>query len=295
RNPDNQPQYIALDLGAITLLGSTKDNLDNFQTTRLSGFSTVTITGNEVFTDSYTQSSVENFGATGDMSVLVKAAPKYVAPEKITSYEIGYKGLPMNKFFVDFNVYYSQYKDFLGNRNVITPHVGSTDDVTGIGDIASGNYSVFYLYQNAEVDVISYGAGLNVEYSLPRKFKLGANYTFSDLDWDEASDPDFRPGFNTAKHRMKFMLGNSDIWKGIGFNVSYRYNTAFDYTSSFADGEVPAAGVIDLQLSGKIPAIKSTVKLGVANLLNDEYNTAPGAAFVGRQMYIGFTYDDLFR
>ncbi len=299
RNPDTQPQYIALDLGAITLVGTTEDNLSRFSVDRFynNGTEIVSITGEKIFSESYTQSSVGAFAATGDPSVLEVAELDYVAPERITAYEVGYKGLPLDKLFLDANVYFNKYTDFRGNQNVITPTKGSALDPagSGIADIANGEFGVFFLYTNADVPVYSWGAGLNAEYSLPKGFKLKANYSYADLSYDEEADPDFQPSFNTPNHRVKFGIGNSDVWNGLGFNISTRWFDEYEWQASFVNGTVESAFVMDAQVSYKIPKIKSIVKVGAANLLNNEYQTAAGAAFVGRQFYVGILYDDLFR
>ncbi len=296
RNPDTQPQFIALDLGGLILLGTTQANMENYSVDRPYGVGqTATILGTDVRDDSYTLSSVRAFAATGDPSVLQRAVVEYVKPERVRVYEIGYKGLPIDKLFLDVSAYLNDYTDFQAPLQVATPYLGSTGDLTGVDDIVNNRFAVFQLYSNATAGVTSYGVGLNTEYSLPRKFKVNANYSFADLKFDEDADPDILPGFNTAKHRFKVGFGNSDVWKGLGFNLSYRYSTGYDWQASFANGYVEPYGVIDAQVSARVPQIKSIVKLGVANLLNDAYQTAPGASFVGRQIYLGITYDELFR
>lgn len=296
RNPATQPQYINLDMGPLTLLGTTQDNFNHYTSVRNYGTGqTATLTGERVKNESYTFGSLLAFGASGDPSVLKKANVEFIKPEKITVYEVGYKGLPMKKLFVDINGYYNTYKDFMADYRVATPYTGSMADGSSVLALAGGNYTLFQLYGNANADVSSYGMGLNVEYSLPRKFKVGANYSYAKLIFDAAANPDFRPGFNTPEHKFKIMFGNSNIYKGLGFNVSYRWSDAFDWQASFGDGKVEAYSTVDAQISYKVPAIKSTFKLGAANLLNKEYKTAFGAARVGRQIYFGITYDDLFR
>ncbi len=312
RNPDTQPQYISLDLGAIILLGTTQENMENWSVDRFYGANQqATILGTMVRDNSYTLTSVQQFSgavaaavaggmdqqqaAIANAGLLQKATVDYVQPEKVTVYELGYKGLPTKDLFFDANVYFNKYEDFISQYQVITPAFGSVLDGSAIPSVGAGTFEVFQLYGNASADVSTLGAGFNAEYSLPKNFKIGANYSYSKLFFDQESDPDFRPSFNTPEHRFRVSIGNSDIWKGLGFNISYRWTDSYEWQASFADGLVDSYGVMDMQISAKIPPIKSTVKLGVANLLNDEYRTAVGAANVGRQAYISFIYDELFR
>ena len=76
-----------------------------------------------------------------------------------------------------------------------------------------------------------------------------------------------------------------------GFNVTYRWQESYLYQSSFITGTTPAFGTLDAQISRKIPAIHSLVKIGASNLFNKYYNDAIGDARIGGLYYISFGYN----
>lgn len=79
----------------------------------------------------------------------------------------------------------------------------------------------------------------------------------------------------------------------MGFNVAWRYQTAFRWESSFARGEVPAVSNFDAQLSYKVSSIKSILKLGGSNILNNRYILNYGGPTLGAIYYVSITFDEL--
>ncbi|PIQ17520.1 MAG: hypothetical protein COW66_11435, partial [Flavobacteriaceae bacterium CG18_big_fil_WC_8_21_14_2_50_34_36] len=63
--------------------------------------------------------------------------------------------------------------------------------------------------------------------------------------------------------------------------------------ATFADGKVPAYSVVDAQINYTIPIIKSTLKVGAANIGNNEYFTAFGTGLIGSQYYVSLTINNL--
>jgi len=124
-------------------------------------------------------------------------------------------------------------------------------------------------------------------------FDLGINYTFADFEFDQASDPDFRPGFNTPKHKVKATFGHADLFKNFGFNVAWRWSDTYFWQAPFADGTVPSYNTVDAQINYRVPSIKSTFKISASNLLNQEYFTAFGTGFIGSQFLVSWTINNL--
>ena len=58
-------------------------------------------------------------------------------------------------------------------------------------------------------------------------------------------------------------------------------------------GPVDSFGVLDLQLSHQLPAIKATLKIGGANVLNQAYRTGIGNGKIGAQYYVSLIFDEL--
>ncbi|NNC69211.1 MAG: TonB-dependent receptor, partial [Flavobacteriaceae bacterium] len=213
RNPDTQSLFIGFDVGRAILVGSSPDNLDR----RLPR---TDLTGRDVYFDSYTRSSVDAFSASGNPADLRQAPTDLVAPEKVTAYDVGYRGR-IAKVDIDLNVYYNTYEGFISQEIVVTPNNGSTSDATGIQDLIAGEVTPFQTYTNSSADVSSYGANIGFNTKL-YGFDLGASYTYAKLDFNQADDPDFSVGFNTPEHKVKLSLGHNNILDNLGFNINAR-------------------------------------------------------------------------
>lgn len=310
RNPTTQDQYIGLDLGNILLVGSAPDNIDKFSRTfNLTTGGTSTITGREAYEDSYTIPSAQAFGAAVQAAINGGTSPQVaiatnagllerivtplVQPEEILAYEVGYRGL-IKGFSIDANFFFNNYNDFIAVKRVLTPTTGSTTDLTtfsGAAAVAQGNTQAFQVYTNSDADITSLGVTIGITKKFYKDFVLGANYDFNEFDFDKSTDPIFRPGFNTPKHRVKASVSNENLFKNFGFNVSWRWFDSYFWQASFGDGFLPAANVVDAQVSYKIPSWKSSIKFGAANLLNDEYQTVIGPGAIGAQYFGSWTID----
>ncbi|MEM9142782.1 MAG: TonB-dependent receptor [Bacteroidota bacterium] len=291
RNPTTQDLFIGLNLGNAILVGSAPDNLDSrtFEVTNTGTGNTASFLPRDTYENSFSISSVQAFSQSGDVGDLVVANPGVITPEQVTAFELGYRG-QLGKFTVDLSGYYNTFDDFIATERVfVTFSRDVTDLATSAQEIASGDSQVFQAYTNSEAEIESYGATLGISTKVLGGFDLGANYTFVDFEFDEASDPDFRPGFNTPQHKVKASFGHEELFPNFGFNVNYRWSDAFFWQASFADGDVPAYTVLDAQINYAVPGIKSVFKVGGSNILGDEYFTVVGGGLVGSIYYVSWT------
>lgn len=300
RNPTTQDLFIGLDAGRAIIIGSAASNLNRY--TRDYGVSasgqalgvpaTVTQTGGAAYNNSYSASSVLALAATGDPSVLEIANPDLVKPEKVTSYEVGYRG-KLGKITIDFNVYFNSYDDFISNENVIAPFYGNVgDNSLSVAAIANGDFQAYQTFTNSKAKVNSYGSSLGISTKIFGDFDLRGSYTYAKLDFDSETFPDFTTNFNTPEHKFKVSFGNAEVFKNFGFNVDYRYSDEYFWEAAFGNGIVPEYHVLDAQANLKVPSIKSTLKIGATNLLGDEYFTAFGTGFIGSMYYLGLTINN---
>ena len=301
RNPTTQDLFIGLDAGRAILVGSAPDNLDRYS--RSYGVSgggqalgvpaSVVQTGRAAYENSYSLSSVQALGATGNPAVLEIANPEVVKPEQVTSAEIGYRG-KLDKVIVDFSAYRNSYKDFISQETVIAPLYGTVGDgALSVAAIANADYKAYSTYTNAEADVNSYGASIGLSTKIFGDYDLSANYTYSKLDFDQEAYPDFVTNFNTPEHKFKASLGNTDLFKNFGFNLAYRFTDDYFWEASFGNGLVPEYHTLDAQINLRVPSMKSTFKAGGTNLLGNEYFTAFGTGFIGSMYYVSWTINNL--
>lgn len=284
RNPDTQAQFIYFPATGGTLLGSAEANaarygVHNGGAWTQASYNAFRASGGTLNADGSTNG--------GNPALLVTANIPYVQPEKLSSYEIGYKGLIGDKLLVDINGYYTQYNDFIGGAVVAikeaTTHQGRT--------INAG--TLYNPYTNSQNDVTSTGVGVGLSYSLPRNFIVTGNYSWATFDAEEQEG--FLAGFNTPENRFSVGLSNRKLFKNFGFNVNYRWQQEFTWESTFGIWDVPEFGVLDAQLNYKISSLKTMVKVGASNLGGGDYRTNLGAPFVGQQYYISLTFDEFLK
>ena len=300
RNPTTQDLFIGLDSGAGFLVGSSPDNLARWSRPLdvsgpgqlLGQPATITQTGAAPYTNSYTASSLQAFGATGNPALLEIANPDLIKPEKVSSAEVGYRG-KIDKLTVDLSVYYNSYKDFISQQAVASPLYGTVGDGSlSVLAIVNSDYQGYSAYTNAEAKVNSYGASIGLSLKVLGDFDLGGSYTYSKLDFDREKYPNFVTYFNTPEHKFKATFGNDELVKNLGFNVAYRFSDDYFWENTFADGLVPEFHVLDAQVNFRIPSLKSTLKVGGTNLLGEEYFTAYGTGHIGSMYYVSWTINN---
>lgn len=302
RNPTPGDQYIRLNAGPITILGGVPDNSTDLN----------------VYANSFTSTSLGPFfGAFSEAvsngvpfpqavaqakDLLVKSDVPYIKPERVATFEIGYKSLINEKLFVDANYYFSSYRDFILNQVVMEPESPVLADDGSINtqaalDLLNGNSHLYQLYTNASDRVTSQGATLGFTYLLPRNYTLAANATWADFNLQNANPNDI-PAFNTPKYRTTLMFGNSALTENLGFNLAWRWQDAFDWTGTFNQlrpGRIEAYSIVDAQISYKVLPLSSILKVGANNLFNKQVYQAYGSPSIGAVYYVSITFNELLR
>lgn len=297
RNPTTQDLYIGLDLGPFALIGSAEDNLTRYVETlpvSLAGQAQgqpaeVTLTGNNAYNNSYTLRSVTAFGQSGNPADLEVANISLIKPERVQAFEIGYRSVMKNDFSVDLSGYYNIYNDFNNFTRVIAPYYGAVGTPESFQALANGDRRVYQVYTNTDSQVTSLGFGAGISRKVYKDFELGVNYNYAEFQFDQAEDPDFVPGFNTPKHRIKGSIGNPKAFKNFGFNINVRWNSEYLWQSSFAEGTVPENTVLDAQVNYAIPSLKTVLKVGATNLFGEDYTQVIGAGKIGQQWFASIT------
>ena len=294
RNPTTQDLYIGLNAGSAVLVGSSADNLDRYTITQplsqggqnVTGQTEATVSGRDAYENSYSVSSV-NSGAPQ------RADVNLVKPEQVTAMELGYRG-KIDNVVIDISGYYNQYKNFISNESVLVPLYGEPgDNSLSLLALQNGDYQAFLAYTNSDVKINTYGVNVGVDTKVFKTFDLGINYTYAGFDFDENKERDFRPEFNTPKHKVKATFGNEHVFKNVGFNVSWRWSDAYFWQASFADGDVPAYHVVDAQVSYTPGFLGSIFKVGATNIGGNEYFQAIGTGYIGSMYYLSWTFDPL--
>lgn len=267
RNPTTQNQYINLSVGggSTRLIGGIPEMVQKFS-----------LYENKPYTDvSYRAFLASASAGTPNPTLLQQYTfdPEGVQPESVKAYELGYKGLLGTNVLFDAYAYYNQYENFITAVEVYQNN--------------GGTFTKFGVPVNAEGEVTSYGGAFGLDYMIGQ-FNLNGNVSYNEIGDLPAG---YINDFNTPTIRYNLGLGNKNIAKNVGFNVSYRWQDSFYWTSSFASGNVDAFGTLDGQINLKIPSVKSMLKIGGSNILNKYNITSYGNPAMGAMYYIGFTFN----
>ncbi|MCE7068275.1 carboxypeptidase-like regulatory domain-containing protein [Dyadobacter sp. CY326] len=248
---------------------------------------------------------VPNLAKAYALEKLPKYKPVRLKPERIASYEIGYKSVIAKKLFIDAYYYISQYRNLIGGTVIVVPTAAAAPGLPIESGIGVGNFNGYSRTVNTTETITTTGFALGLAYALPKGFNLGGNVANNELN-------DFKPSaevqysqFNTPKYRYNLSFGRRiTASNAFGFNVAYKYQQAFLWESSFviptttdvpifSNTHVPAVSVLDAQISYKVNSIKSIIKLGGTNLLGKSYIQAYGSPNVGSTYYVSITFDEL--
>jgi len=316
RNPTTQGQHIDLNVVAARLIGGLDFYRDKYN----------------IFDNAYSALSVEAFikeiAETGDalqmgnpeiLSVLekIESAPE-VKPEKVTSFEIGYKSLIDKTLMIDFAFYYNLYDDFItqmqvrkAGGDIIIPagtnndpnspnywgyHPATEQNIRNAQLLLTpvttpGMENTFQTYTNFEERVTGAGLAFGADYILGRGYMIGGNYNWNILI--EGLSSDFLNDFNTPEHKFNISFSNRKVTDQVGFNVVYRWQDAFRWEAGFGRGDVPAIGTVDAQVSYRLPKYNSSIKAGGSNILNTRHVLSVGGPTLGAIYYITITFDQL--
>ena len=278
RNPDTQAQYIYFPTSSI-LLGGTEANASRYGI----------YNGGAWTQASYNEFVKSNFNpALRDSSLLVTANFDYVKPEQLQVVELGYKAVLFKKLMIDVNGYFNIYKDFIGQLSVVNK---DTTFHKGLPILPGSSWRP---YTNLADKAFSYGAGIGITYMLPKGINVRGSYNYMDFKLKNANNSTATErdlGFNASKHQMVVGIGGDRVWKGLGFSVDYRWQSAIDWSSDFADGTVKARGMLDASLSYFVEKAYTTFKVGATNIAGPKYLTNVGGPFIGRTFFAAITFD----
>jgi iron complex outermembrane recepter protein len=304
RMPTTQAQHIDLNVVSSRLIGGLPFYREKY----------------DIFTNAFTLASVQQYVAkvgagaspvSPEATSLLQPATAEdfpeLRPEQVRSIEVGYKSLLNNKILIDFAYYYNVYTNFI-TQNAVRKAPGPIFPVPANGDqlainavnaptlltpiTTPGSENTFTTFTNfTDGNVKAHGAAFGITFNLPKNYSISGNYNFNKL----LSSPTegFLNDFNTPEHKGNIIFGNRKVAKNLGFNVAWRYQTAFRWESAFARGDVPAISNFDAQVSYKVSSIKSILKLGGSNVLNNRYFMNFGGPTIGAIYYFSITFDEL--
>ncbi|GJM34618.1 MAG: membrane protein [Saprospiraceae bacterium] len=263
RNPTLSDQYLNLNVGRAILSG----NLEGAD-------SLVTVESFDAYRRQLILDSLQYFSIDA------------VKPERVKTFEIGYRTTLWNSLYVDAGYYYSIYDDFLGYNIGIE---ATFDPVSNLPDETQA-----YRYAaNSIEQVQTQGFAIGLSYYFANYFQLNGNYSWNKLI-TEVDDP-IIPAFNTPEHKFNLGVSGRGIPvgnKALGFNVNYKWIDSFIFEGSpqFTGG-IPKYQLLDAQVNVHFKNLNTTIKVGASNVLDKQVFQTYGGPRIGRLAYISLLYD----
>lgn len=269
RNPTLTDQYLFLNVGPAILAG----NLNGRQ-------NLITTESFFDYLNTLSRDKLEYFNIEG------------VRPEKVKSFELGYRTTLFENTYVDASYYFSSYDDFLG---FVIGVESEFDNLTGLPQ----NVQAYRYAANSTNTVTTQGFSIGLNYYFKKYYMLAGNYSWNKLNKLDVDDP-IIPAFNTPEHKYNISISGRDVViklgnkkiQNFGFNVNYRWVDSFIFEGSPQfTGEIPSYGLVDAQVNYTFKKLDSTLKLGASNIFNNKVFQTYGGPRIGRMAYISLVYD----
>lgn len=265
RNPTLNDQYLNLNVGRAILTGN--------------------ITGVDKLI------TIDNFLTYIDSSFNPKFKRYFsidaIRPEKVKSFELGYRTTLFNNTFVDMSYYFSFYNDFIGYQVGIKSDFEAT---TGIPQ----NTQVYRVAANAAGQVTTQGYSVGVSHYFAKFYQIAGNYSWNVLN-TKTDDP-IIPAFNTPEHKYNVSISGRNVEfgkiKNLGFNINYKWIKGFVFQGSPSfTGAIPTYDLLDAQVNYAFTKYNTTLKVGASNVLDKKQYQVYGGPRIGRMAYISLVYD----
>ncbi|TKB97804.1 TonB-dependent receptor [Pedobacter cryophilus] len=247
-----------------------------------------------------------NAAALKNRALLETTSLSATQPERINSFEVGYKSILLeNKLVLDIDAYSNEYSGFLGQVEVAVPYTSTTPRLTTQAPVGSDDAVIaalaanrnnqqtrYRVYTNAKNKYNNYGSSLGLTYNFYQKYTINGNVSYNNITENKQKDV-FVTGFNTPNYTTNISFGNREIAKNVGFNVVWRWQESFLWESPLVNGQVPAYHTFDAQVTYRVPSAKANIKIGGTNIFNNKYLQYAGGPTLGALYYAAITFDGL--
>lgn len=267
-----------------------------------------------LFENSYLLSSVEQFqravnkdinngiakniAVIDNATLLVQTEYTYLQPEQIQSLDLGYKAsLFNNKFYLDLDFYFNKYENFIDQVEIAVPRSGQISNTQGEINPAwfemenNGLHDRYRMWTNSKSSYKNYGYSIGTSYNIYKKLIFSGNYSHATLYKLDRKDMGLETSFNTPNHIINLTVSDREVLTNLGYSISWRWQSEFDWNSPLANGTVGSYNTLDAQMTLKIPSKYASIKSGATNLLNHRYIQYVGGPEIGAFYYIALTMD----
>lgn len=272
RNPTLTDQYLFLNVGRATLLG----NISGYQ--------------NLITLHSLRDYLAVPFPTT---SILKRFDVPPIQPEKVKTFELGYRTTFFQKLYVDAGYYYSIYDNFIGYN------IGIEANIDPFFGLDYRSIKAYRIAANSTNSVTTQGFNIGTNYYFGDYYMIQGNYSWNRLN--TAIDDPIIPAFNTPEHKYNVGLSGRDIPLSknnkrivAGFNLIYKWIQGFTFEGSPQfTGFIPAYDILDAQVNigGLLKKSDLTLKFGASNVLDKRRYQTYGGPLIGRMIYLSALYE----
>ena len=97
-------------------------------------------------------------------------------------------------------------------------------------------------------------------------------------------------GFNTPAWISNVGINGTNIYKSLGFGITFKYQGSYYWQSFLINGNVPAVFNVDCMVRYTLSKPALDIKIGVTNVLNNYYYSILGGPQIGGFYYTTLTY-----
>lgn len=264
RNPTLTDQYLHYNVGRAILLG----NINGIQ-------------------NLITLNSFIDFLNSGVRDTLSYFDVPAIRPEKVKTFEVGYRTSLFNCIYADLGYYFSRYEDFIGYQIGIDAFIPQ-------GSALPTSVQAYRVSANAKDKVTTQGFSAGLNYFFNQFYQLKGNYSWNVLN-TQTDDP-IIPAFNTPEHKFNVGISGRDLTflgvKNIGFNVNYKWIDSFIFEGSPQfTGYIPSYSLTDAQINWNWKSQNTIFKLGASNVFNQKSYQTYGGPLIGRLAYFSVLYE----
>ncbi len=266
--------------------------------------------GQNIFENSYTTLSVNQFnsaiqrdknqlGISTDSAInknrnlLMQSSYSYIKPEYVNSFEIGYKCATANKKISwDIDFYFNVYNNFVSQIEVNKPYNGTigVDDSTVNYMYDKAKNIRYRMWTNSKSTVMNLGSSFGFKHQFSGSFYYNINATYARLLTTTKKDG-LEEAFNTPPILFNASFGNANLFQNFGFQINGKWQDSFYWQSALGNGIINAYSSIDLQVNKRFEKLKTTIKLGASNLLNNYYTQLYAGPSIGGMYYVSIIYN----
>lgn len=219
-------------------------------------------------------------------------------PQETRVLEIETRNQVARKLYIWTNLYFNWVKNTQALAYVVNPNNdsttnGITGEQSGANNVLTGIYTPFFTWTNLPVKTNSWGVYVGMRYMAPHGISPYINYHYFGHRTIRANNEAIIAfnDFNTPQHKINLGVSAPYIWRGIGFELNFRWVSAYNWRTDFASGKVPAYHTLDVMIQYELLRAYSTFMVGAQNVYDNRHIEIPGAPAIGAWYYLAWRFD----